>query len=143
MDALPALRREQRHDVVAGLDERDALADPLDHARALVPEHARGVPRRVGAGGRVEIRVADAAPDETNERLAGLRLGELDLLDGERLAEFLEHGGADTHRADPSARNGAEGPSREGERPAGPRSRKGAEAPAWRLSGRLGRPRPA
>ena len=63
--------------------------------------------------------------DEPNERLAGLRLGELDLLHGERLAEFLEHGGADTHRADPSrhatgpearaadVEGGREGPQRE------------------------------
>jgi hypothetical protein len=32
--ALPALRREERHDVVAGLDVAHALADPLDDSRA-------------------------------------------------------------------------------------------------------------
>ena len=97
VDALAALRREQRHDVVARADERDAVADALDHARALVAEHARRVAGRVGAGGGVQVGVADAAGDEAHEHLAGLRLREVDLLDDQRLAEFLEDCGADLH----------------------------------------------
>ena len=80
-----------------GASERDALADPLDDARALVAEHGRRVPGRVGAGGRVEVGVADAARDEPHEHLARARLGEVDLLNRERRTELLEHGGADLH----------------------------------------------
>ena len=70
--ALAALRREERDDVIAGRDRGDALADALDHARALVAEHGRRVAGRVGAGGGVEVGVADAAGDEANEHLARL-----------------------------------------------------------------------
>ena len=41
--------------------------------------------------------MADAAGDEADQHLAGPRLGELDLLDDERLAELLEHRGAHLH----------------------------------------------
>ena len=82
---------------------RDAVADLLDDAGAFVPEHGRRVAGRVGAGGGVEIGVADAAGDEAHENLAGARLGEVDLADRERRTELLEDGGSDLHRADPSA----------------------------------------
>ena len=98
VDALAALGREERDHVVARLDERHALADRLDDARALVAEHARRVAGRVGARGGVHVGVADAAGGEPDEHLARLRLGELDLLDDERLPELLEHCGADPHR---------------------------------------------
>ena len=99
--ALAALGREQRDDVVAGRDEAAAaLADPLDDAGALVPEHAGRVSGRIGPGGRVQVGVADAAGGEPDERLACLRLVELDLLDDERLAELLEDGGPDLHGAE-------------------------------------------
>ena len=99
VDALAALGREERDHVVAGRDERDAVADALDDAGALVPEHARRVAGRVGAGGGVEVGVADAARGEPDEHLARLRLGEVDLLDDERAAELLEHCCADFHGA--------------------------------------------
>ncbi len=41
--------------------------------------------------------MADAAGDQADENLAGARLGELDILDHERLSEFLEHRGAHLH----------------------------------------------
>ena len=41
--------------------------------------------------------MADAAGDEPDQDLAGARLGELDLLHGERLAELLEYRGAHLH----------------------------------------------
>ena len=104
VDALAALRGEERDDVVAGLDERHALADALDDARALVPEHARHVSGRVGARGGVQVGVADAARSEPHEHLALLRLREIDLVDDERLPEFLEHGGADLHRGQANPR---------------------------------------
>ena len=84
--------------MVAGRDERDAGPDPLDDARALVPEHARRVAGRVGARRRVQVGVADAARGEAHEHLAGLRLGQVDVLDDERLAELLEHRGAGSSR---------------------------------------------
>jgi hypothetical protein len=43
--------------------------------------------------------MADAARLEADEHLPRLRLGELDLLDDERLAEFLEYCGTDLHGA--------------------------------------------
>ena len=77
VDALAALGREQRDDVIAGRDQPCVLADPLDDAGALVPEHGRCVSGGIGARGRVEIRVADAARLEPHERLARPRLLEL------------------------------------------------------------------
>ncbi len=99
VDALAAFGREQRDHVVPRPDERDAVADPLDHARALVPEHAGRVSRWIRPGRRVQVGVADPAGREAYERLAPPRLGELDVLDDERLPERLEHGGTDLHAA--------------------------------------------
>ncbi len=102
VNALAALRREERDDVVADGHERETPSPTrLDDARALVPEHGRRVAGRIGPGGRVEVGVADAAGDEPHEHLAGARLGEVDLLHRERLAELLEHGGAHLHAGDP------------------------------------------
>src|SRR3954447_3315660 len=98
VDALPALRREERDDVVAGGDGGDALANFLDDARALVPQHRRRIARGVSAGGGVQIGVADAARHEPHKHLARPRLRELDLAHNERLSEFLEDGGPDLHR---------------------------------------------
>jgi hypothetical protein len=42
--------------------------------------------------------VADAAGDDPDERLACLRLRQLDLLDDERLPELLENCGPDVQR---------------------------------------------
>ena len=102
MLAPAAFRREQRDHVVTGLNEADLGAHRLDHPGALVAEDARDVTARIGAGGRVQIRVTDTAGDEANERLSCLRLGQVDILDDERLPELLEHGGADLHAAAPS-----------------------------------------
>ena len=43
--------------------------------------------------------MADTARGEPHEHLARLRLGEIERLDAERLAELLEHGGANLHAA--------------------------------------------
>jgi hypothetical protein len=61
--ALAALRREERHDVVAPSDGADALAHGLHDARAFVPQHRRRVARWVGARSGVEVGVADTAGD--------------------------------------------------------------------------------
>ena len=105
VDALAALRREERDDVVARRDVAHAFADTLDDAGTLVAEHGRRVAGRVGAGGGVEVGVADAAGDEPHQHLACLRLGEVELLHLERCTELLEDGRADLHRAD-STRTG-------------------------------------
>jgi hypothetical protein len=97
VDALAALGREQRHDVIAGRDGRDALADGLDDPRALVAQDGRRVARRVAPRGGVDVGVAHAAGDEPDQHLAGLRLGQIDLRHDERLAELLEHRGAHPH----------------------------------------------
>jgi hypothetical protein len=98
VDALAALRREQGHHVVADLERRDARADRLDHAGALVSEDGRRVPGRIDAGGRVEVGVADAARGQPHERFALARLAQLELPDDERLAELLENRGPHLHR---------------------------------------------
>ena len=95
--APAAFRREECDDVVARLHQGDIGAYRLDHSRALVAEDARRVAGRIGAGSRVQIRVADAARDEADECLSCLRLGQVDFLDDEGLSELLEHGGADPH----------------------------------------------
>ena len=97
MDALAAFGGEQRDDVIARSDEGHAVAHALHDTRALVSEHARHVAAGIRARGGVEIRVADAAGDEPDERLAGLWLGQLDVLDGQRPTELLEHGSAYLH----------------------------------------------
>jgi len=96
-DALAALGRKQRDDVVARHDGRDARTDSLDDARPLMAEDGRGVARRVGTGGGVEVGVADAAGDEPDEHLARAWLRQLDLLHDERLPELLEHGCPNLH----------------------------------------------
>jgi hypothetical protein len=101
VDALAALRREQRHDVVAGGDARHALADLLDHAGPLVPQHGGRVAGRVGPAGRVEVGVTHAAGGQPHEHLATPGPVELDVLDDERLGELLQNGGANPHGAGP------------------------------------------
>ena len=133
VDALAALRREERDDVIAGRERRDALADLLDDAGALVPEHGRRVAGRIGARGGVEIGVADAAGDEAHEHLAGARLGQLDLAHDERLPELLEDGGSDLHQTRSYDRHSTR---RDGSRP---RSARAASArPARAARGRPG-----
>jgi hypothetical protein len=100
VDALAALGREQGDDVVARGERRDAATDRLDDPGALVPEHARCIAARIRSGRRVEIGVADAAGDDPDERLARLRLRELDVLDDERLPELLEDCGPDVQRCE-------------------------------------------
>ena len=106
VDALAALGREEGDDVVARRQRGDVRPDRLDDAGALVAEHGRRVAGRVGAGGGVEVGVADAAGVQPDQHLAGPRLGQLDLLHRERLAELLQHRGAHLHRPTPPARMG-------------------------------------
>jgi hypothetical protein len=97
VDALAALRREERHDMVAQCEIAHTLAERLDDACALVAEHGRRVAGGVDTGRRVQIGVTDTAGDEPDEHLAGLRVGELELLHDERLPELLEQRGTHLH----------------------------------------------
>ena len=81
-----------------GASDVDALADLLDHAGALVPEHRRRVAGRVSARGGVEIRVTYAARHETHEHFPSLRLVQLHLAHRERLPELFQYGSSHTHR---------------------------------------------
>ena len=96
--ALAALRREERHDVVAGRERVDARSDPLDDAGAFMAENGRCVARGVGAGSGEQIGMADPARDEPDEHLSRLRVGQLDRLDLERSAELPEDCGLNAHR---------------------------------------------
>jgi hypothetical protein len=98
VDALPALRREEGDDVIARGERADIGADRLDHPGPLVPQHGRRVAGGVGAGGGVEVGVADPAGMQANQHLARPRLGQLDLLHRQWLSEFLQHRGAHLHR---------------------------------------------
>ena len=91
VDALAALGREQRDHAVALLHQRHALAQLLHDAAALVAEHRGRVARRVGAGRRVHVGVADAAGLEAHQHLARLGLRQVHLLHREWLAELLEN----------------------------------------------------
>ena len=110
VDALAALRREQRHDVVADLEAGDSLAERLDHSCALVSEHGRGVAGRVDAGGGVHVGVTYATGDEPHEHLAGPGIGQLQLLHDQRTGELLQQRRANPHAGlltGPTSRPGA------------------------------------
>ena len=49
----------------------------------------------------VELRVADAAGDQLEHYLVGTRIGEIDLVDHQRLITGQENGGAGSHRSQP------------------------------------------
>jgi len=98
--AVAAEHRQARDDVVAGLDVGDVLADRLDDAGRLVPQHHRHR-RRVGALDEVQVAVAEARGGGPDQDLAPLRLGDRDVLDRHRLARSVQDGGL--HRISPRA----------------------------------------
>ena len=65
------------HHAAPGRDTADALADRLDDAGALVPEHRRAARRR-RAVDRVEVGVADAARVQAHAHLARAGRGQLE-----------------------------------------------------------------
>ena len=82
-------RRE--HDLVADRQQLDAVADRVDDARRLVPEHLRAVAEPTGED-RV-VGVADAAVVHAHPHLTGRGIGDVDLVDLER-ARAVEQCGA-------------------------------------------------
>jgi hypothetical protein len=101
VNALAALRAEERDDVIARRHRRHVFADRLDDPGSLVAENRRRVAGGIGAGGRVQVGVADAARGEPHQNLTRAGIGEIDLGDVQRLAELLEDRGADLHRSHP------------------------------------------
>src|SRR5207244_3370972 len=95
--ALATLRREERHDVIARTQRADVRPHPLHDAGPFMAEHGRRVARRIGAGGRVQVGVADPAGDEPDENLARIRLREVELLNRQGSAELLENRCPDAH----------------------------------------------
>ncbi len=83
--------------MIAGREAGHALAHVLDNPGALVPEHGRRIAGGIGAAGRVEIGVTDAAGRQAHKHLTGAGPVELDVTDDERLGELLENCGADLH----------------------------------------------
>ena len=83
-----------------GAHARDALADRLDDARALVPEHGRRVARRDRRRSRCTCRCGRRRrPRARTSTSPGFGSGELDVLDDEGLAELLENSGSNAHMA--------------------------------------------
>ena len=83
----------QEDHVAAHGHVRDAFADRLDDACALVAEDGGQRVRR-GARDHVPVAVADAARRQPNGYFAGSWLGELDLLDAEGPIGLPQDGGA-------------------------------------------------
>jgi hypothetical protein len=99
-EKVPAGRDEAEHDVVAGLQPRDALADLLDDAGALVAADDGQRERQV-AGHQVLVGVAHTRRRHLDEDLALLGRVELDLLDAPILADHPEDGGLRLHTNPP------------------------------------------
>jgi hypothetical protein len=76
--------------VVARRDARDAVADRLDHAGALVAQDRR--PRMgVDAVDHVQVGVADAARSHPDGDLPGSGRIDLDILDAERISRLVQN----------------------------------------------------
>src|SRR5881396_3856101 len=90
--AATAVGERREDDRVALLHGRHAGADGVHHARALVAEDdGRGVGDR--AVDHAQVRVTEAGGADRDLDLAGTRVAEAHLLDGDRLAGGAEDGG--------------------------------------------------
>ena len=92
---------QRRHHGIADLDPRHAGADRLDDPRRLVAvdRRQRAAP---GAFPKEHVAVADRARLDLDADLALAGLGEVDLLERERLAEGAADGGAGFHGEAPN-----------------------------------------
>jgi hypothetical protein len=78
----------------AALDLGHARPDLLDHPGALVPQHDRPGPGALVHG---QVRMAHAAGNDPDERLAGLRRLQLDGLDQGMRGALARHRGFGLH----------------------------------------------
>jgi hypothetical protein len=101
--ALLARGRPCDDHVVAWFDVVNLGADGLDHACALVTEHA-GCTRGECSGGHRQIGMADAARGDPHPDLVGSYVGELDVVDLERFPDLAQDGGAFSHGVGSSLR---------------------------------------
>ena len=92
-----AVRDERADHAVTGRDPGHARPDLLDDSRALVPEHHGRPPSHI-PGDEMEVGVAQARIGVADEDLSGLRPVEVEFLDLEALARFVEDGGPSLHR---------------------------------------------
>jgi hypothetical protein len=74
---------ERDDDVVARNEFRDARADRLDHSGAFVAVN-RGIGRVVVTVATVQVGLAHAARHDPHQCLVRPRIGQLELVDGER-----------------------------------------------------------
>ena len=84
--------------MISRADVRDAVADRLDHARALVPQHRGPATGPQVAVGEPDVGVADADGRDPDEDLICLGRIELDLLDRDRLTGLAQDCRADAHQ---------------------------------------------
>src|SRR6266566_1747138 len=90
--AAATVREGREDDRIALLDGGDACADGVHHAGALVAENdGRGIGN--GAVDDAQVRVTEAGGADRNPDLAGTRVADAHLLDGDRLAGGAEDGG--------------------------------------------------
>ncbi|MGX1297711.1 hypothetical protein AB7M75_007619 [Bradyrhizobium ottawaense] len=86
--------------MVTRLDVSDIGADLLDHAGGLVAEH-RGQRMRIEPFHEMQVGVTEPGDRGADQDFARARLRQADVLDDERLVDFIEDGGL--HRALPVA----------------------------------------
>src|SRR3989442_2774014 len=90
--AAATVREGREDDRIALLDGGDACADGVHHAGALVAENdGRGIGN--GAVDDAQVRVTEAGGADRDPGLAGTRVADAHLLDGDRLAGGAEDGG--------------------------------------------------
>jgi hypothetical protein len=100
--ALATGRSPREHDLVAGREPFDTLADRLHHAGPFVAEHHRRRPLPLALDD-VQVGAADADRGHADEHLAGPRLVELDLADLERPPLLPEDGRPRVHASSAAA----------------------------------------
>ncbi|MBA7691931.1 hypothetical protein ES703_100487 [subsurface metagenome] len=84
--------------MVARLHIGDVGADLLDHARGLMAEHGRQR-MRVESFHEVQVGMTEAGDFGADQDFARARIGHADVLDHERLVDFIQYGSL--HRSFP------------------------------------------
>ncbi|MEH2471598.1 hypothetical protein V1284_003042 [Nitrobacteraceae bacterium AZCC 2299] len=100
--ALPAFRRVERDDMIAGFHRADAGPDLANDAGAFMAEDRGKDALAVKPVERIGIGVADAGGLDLDQHLAMLRTLEIDLDDLERLLGLKGDGGARFHSSSPA-----------------------------------------